>query len=181
MTTPTDSAISVLCAALADDPVFAWLLADAPAGVEMADLLRPAVEQSAAQDELTHQRGEPVAAAWLRRGAEPLHHEGQLLPDGPARLVAFAALVDERYPAGWDHLYLAFLGVLPPAQGTGLGGRLLGERLAQADADQVPVYLEASSPRNRLFYQRHGFGALGPPITLPDGPQLYPMWRDPRP
>lgn len=43
----------------------------------------------------------------------------------------------------------------------------------------VPVYLEASTPRNRALYERHGFRDHGEPIPLPDGPRLQPMWRTP--
>lgn len=44
----------------------------------------------------------------------------------------------------------------------------------------VSAYLEASSDRSRRLYERHGCTDLGPPIGLPDGPTLRPMWRDPR-
>ena len=26
---------------------------------------------------------------------------------------------------------------------------------------------------------RHGFRPYGPPIRLPDGPELFPLWREP--
>ena len=43
----------------------------------------------------------------------------------------------------------------------------------------MPAYHEASSPRNRALYERHGYVTQGE-FTLPDGPPLWPMWRDPR-
>ena len=79
------------------------------------------------------------------------------------------------------HLYLVFLGVAPGAQGRGLGGALLRERLVRADAEGLPAYLEASSPRSRLLYERNGFRDTGDPIQLPDGPPIWPMWRAVRP
>ena len=42
----------------------------------------------------------------------------------------------------------------------------------------VPVYLEASAARNVPLYERHGFRLTGEPVTLPDGPTVWPMWRD---
>jgi GNAT superfamily N-acetyltransferase len=96
-------------------------------------------------------------------------------------LTAFTDLLEQRHPVGREHLHLAFLGVVPGAQGSGLGGELLRGRLSRADADRVPAYLEASSSRSRPFYERHGFRTTGAPIVLPDGPRLWPMWREPRP
>jgi hypothetical protein len=50
--------------------------------------------------------------------------------------------------------------------------------LERCDRDSAPVYLEATSDRNRALYERHGFRAHGD-IRLPDGPSLWRMWRDP--
>ncbi|MFJ8632616.1 hypothetical protein [Streptomyces sp. NPDC093568] len=40
--------------------------------------------------------------------------------------------------------------------------------------------LEASSVRSRRLYERLGFEPEGEPIALPDGPRMWPMWREPR-
>ena len=60
-------------------------------------------------------------------------------------------------PAVAAHYYLAFLGVDPSWQGRGLGsgGACAGDRPLRRRA--VPAYLEASTPRNRALYERHGF------------------------
>ena len=47
------------------------------------------------------------------------------------------------------------------------------------DRDRVPAYLEASCERNRELYLRHGF-ELRAELTLPEGPTLWLMWRDPK-
>ncbi|MCI2418275.1 GNAT family N-acetyltransferase [Saccharopolyspora sp. K220] len=95
------------------------------------------------------------------------------------RFHAFGSLSTERHPHE-PHQYLALIGVDPTVQGTGIGTRELGETLGRWDADGLPSYLEASSARSRKLYQRLGFRDLGAPITLPhNGPDLYPMWRDP--
>ena len=177
--TRCEAAIQVLTAAFADDPVCRWLLPGD--GVDAARVFRPVVEESAGQGELVVDPDGAAVAVWLRRGAGAPAGNGMPLPDELARLTAFMILTEHRHPVGREHLYLAFLGVAPGAQGRGTGGSLLRERLARADAERVPVYLEASSSRSRPFYERHGFRTTGDPIVLPDGPRLWPMWREPRP
>jgi GNAT superfamily N-acetyltransferase len=96
------------------------------------------------------------------------------------------ALVSEttrgRHPRREAHWHLQQMVVVPAWRGHGLGGAMLRHQLAKADAAGVGAYLEASSPRNRALYERHGFRAHGDPIWLPDGgPGLQPMWRVPAP
>ena len=61
----------------------------------------------------------------------------------------------------------------------GLGAEALAPTLSVCDAEGMPAYLESSNPRNMTLYRRHGFVEIGE-IPLPDGPSLYPMWRDAR-
>ena len=74
------------------------------------------------------------------------------------------------------HRYLFSIGVRSTARGRGLGGKLLATALADTDAAGEPAYLEATSPRSRALYARHGFKATDE-ITIDDGPTLWPMWR----
>jgi ribosomal protein S18 acetylase RimI-like enzyme len=79
------------------------------------------------------------------------------------------------------HHHLGFLAVRPDHHGRGLGSTLLRHHHRQLDETTTAAYLEASSPRSRALYQRHGYRDLGPAFTLPDnGPPLWPMWREPR-
>ncbi|HVL06435.1 MAG TPA: GNAT family N-acetyltransferase [Acidimicrobiales bacterium] len=75
--------------------------------------------------------------------------------------------------------YLPFVGVDPRAQGRGIGSRLLAAGLTRADTDGLPAYLEASTPRNRALYERHGFNVLGE-LRAAGSPPLWPMLRLPR-
>jgi GNAT superfamily N-acetyltransferase len=85
------------------------------------------------------------------------------------------------HPAGVPHQHLAILAVRPGRQGLGLGTALLNARHHDLDHDGVPAYLEASSPRARDLYQRHGYTMRpGAAFRLPEGPLLWPMWREPR-
>ena len=102
---------------------------------------------------------------------------------GVLRALRAGAAVDDAHPHT-RHYYLAFLGVLPSAQGRGIGAALLQPVLARADAEGVPCYLENSSAANLPFYARAGFAvtrevavgrsALGEPVVV------YCMQREPR-
>ncbi len=77
------------------------------------------------------------------------------------------------------HCYIPLIGVDPALQGRGHGSRLMRHGLAACDRDRQIVYLEATSPTNRLFYERHGFRVLGE-IRSADLPPMFPMLREPR-
>jgi GNAT superfamily N-acetyltransferase len=71
------------------------------------------------------------------------------------------------------------LGTDPDRQGRGLGSLLLRQTLSELDWARTPAYLEASTPRSRALYLRHGFVVMNE-IRLPGGgPPLWRMWRDP--
>lgn len=77
-----------------------------------------------------------------------------------------------------DHWYLPLTGVDPVAQGRGLGSALLRHALATCDSDGLPAYLEATAPRNRDLYERHGFNVVGV-IQAGSSPPLWAMLREP--
>jgi GNAT superfamily N-acetyltransferase len=58
-------------------------------------------------------------------------------------------------------------------RGEGIGTALLRHRL---DRVRGPAYLESSKHENLALYERFGF-VLRETIHLPDGPDLWPMWR----
>ena len=64
-------------------------------------------------------------------------------------------------------------------RGRGYGTQLMRQGLVACDRDQQPAYLEATSPTNRMFYERHGFRVLGE-IRSGDSPPLFPMLREPQ-
>ena len=73
------------------------------------------------------------------------------------------------------------MGVDPQWQGRGLGSKLMRPALETLDAQGMPAYLEASTPRSRALYERHGFTVTGE-FNLPSGgPTLWQMWREPSP
>lgn len=77
------------------------------------------------------------------------------------------------------HWYIPLFGVDPMFQGRGYGSELMRHGLAVCDHDRQLAYLEATSPANRRFYERHGFRVLGE-IRSADSPPMFPMVREPR-
>jgi ribosomal protein S18 acetylase RimI-like enzyme len=75
------------------------------------------------------------------------------------------------------HYYLQAVGTDPAKQGKGYGGIVMRRQLAVADAKGMPAYLESSKETNIPIYQSLGFKVTGE-IRIPNGPVLYPMWRD---
>ncbi|MFF5181024.1 GNAT family N-acetyltransferase [Micromonospora sp. NPDC000316] len=125
-----------------------------------------------------------AVAVWLPSVGEPTPPP----PDYDARLAAACGEWTDRFqhldelfaashPHG-DHHHLAFLAVEPARQGQGLGTALLEHHHAWLDANDMPAYLEASDPRSRDLYARHGYRA-GEPFRVPDGTPFWPMWREP--
>ncbi|MGV9272857.1 GNAT family N-acetyltransferase [Streptomyces griseosporeus] len=109
--------------------------------------------------------------ALLREAADPANERVELI----GRLTAGI------HPAHRAHEYLWMIGVAPGRQGEGLGSALLAHVLDRCDRDGVPAYLEASSARSRALYARLGFATLTERVLdLPDGPRMWPMWREPR-
>ncbi|EDY54205.1 MULTISPECIES: GNAT family N-acetyltransferase [Streptomyces] len=104
----------------------------------------------------------------------------EALDPGNERIELIGRLTAEVHPAGRAHEYLWMIGVDPGRQGEGLGTALIGSVLERCDRDGVPAYLEASSARSRGLYERLGFELVERPLQLPDGPLMWPMWREPR-
>lgn len=76
------------------------------------------------------------------------------------------------------HFYLPFIGVDPDWQGRGLGAALLAPVLARCDQERLPAFLEASTPRNRALYERHGFTVMEQFRLGSSAPPQWRMWRD---
>lgn len=77
------------------------------------------------------------------------------------------------------HHYLAFIALELGRTGRGLGSLLLEEHHRRLDAIGMPAYLEAGSEASRRLYLRHGYEDMPELLRLPDGPVMYPMWREP--
>jgi GNAT superfamily N-acetyltransferase len=109
-------------------------------------------------------------AAQLREAVDPEND----------RVERIARLTAQAHPADRAHEYLWMIAVAPERQGEGLGTALIEHVLDRCDREALPAYLEASSARSIRLYERLGFAFTGRTLDLPDGPRMWPMWRDPR-
>jgi GNAT superfamily N-acetyltransferase len=130
------------------------------------------------------------AGTWLPPGAYPprtgrqlrqLAHLLTVAPVAPGSLVKsirYLRAVEAVHPKD-DHWYLATLGVDPPHQGKGYGGRLLDAVLPRVDEGGMPTYLETDKERNLAFYARYRFTETDKVFPVTDAPPTWTMWRDP--
>jgi GNAT superfamily N-acetyltransferase len=127
--------------------------------------------------------GNPVGvASWFRPGEIPDiddYDERLAVACGThtARFARLDATMHAAHPDGSPHAYLAFLAVRAAAQGQGVGSALLRTYHEQLDAAGTPAYLEASGPRSRELYLRHGYADLGDPYGIDGAAHFWPMWR----
>jgi ribosomal protein S18 acetylase RimI-like enzyme len=77
------------------------------------------------------------------------------------------------------HCYLQVIGTDPAKQGKGFASLVMRKQLAAADEAHLPCYLESSKDTNIPIYRSFGFEVTGE-IRIPNGPTLWPMWRDAR-
>ncbi|WP_033320062.1 GNAT family N-acetyltransferase [Streptomyces yerevanensis] len=175
--------------AFQNDPVSSWVFPDAGDRRRTHPLLMGAflgIVLEAGYVDVTEDGS--ACALWLSVPAEA-HEEDE---DGPAqirevvdpdneRIEQIAQLTAQVHPAGTAHEYLWMIAVSPERQGEGLGTALIQHVLDRCDREHLPAYLEASSARSRTLYERLGFTFMDRTLDLPDGPPMWPMWRDPAP
>jgi ribosomal protein S18 acetylase RimI-like enzyme len=179
--------VETLVAAFMDDPVMTWCVPDRdrrPAIMRAIFEIAVDVNQPYGQLYTT----DPVAAAgavWVPPGCRATGDEAEHLAtlyieaveEYADRLVAAMEPMEACHPEE-PHHYLAFLGTRPEWQSRGLGSALLREVLDRCDREGRPAHLEATSEANQRLYRRHGFQVTDE-IRLPDGPTMWPMWREP--
>lgn len=185
-----DTAARALAAAFENDPHFRWIVRDDERRLKRLErgfsvfVSRLWLPQDAGY---IHERG-AGAALWMPPGA---WHVGLLeqLRMAPAtaralrgdtpRLLRALTFIERKHPRSPDHWYLPIVGVAPGWQGRGYGAALIRPILERCDRERTPAYLEASTPRNRALYERHGFRVLDECHYAADGPPPWPMWREP--
>jgi GNAT superfamily N-acetyltransferase len=177
-------AIATMLLAFVSDPVVRWALPDPDAYARTW----PAFCEPYAGAAFEHQSayaldGYAAVALWLPPG---VHSDdaamAQLMYEAAEEPVlrdldGFFSQMGDAHPT-FDHWYLPLVGVDPVAQGRGLGTTLLRHALARCDADGLPAYLEATSPRSRDLYLRHGFEEIAV-VQHRSSPPMWPMLRQP--
>ncbi|MDX6644347.1 MAG: hypothetical protein QOK40_74 [Miltoncostaeaceae bacterium] len=172
-----------LAAAFCDDPIMAWCYPDAARRQEILprsfDII---VESNLLHGGILTTDDGVGAAVWVPPGVEDDQEAFGALIDASAeyapRLIQAFELMTAAHPEQ-PHQYLFLLATRPGWQSRGIGSALMRPVLEACDRDGLPAYLEATSERNVGLYQRHGFRVTGQ-IPFPEGPSLWPMWRDPR-
>jgi ribosomal protein S18 acetylase RimI-like enzyme len=179
--TPDDAAevAHILGDGFLADPVARWVFPDEADQAKRHDPFFRIFADHVLEHGIVY-RTEAAAALWLT--VDPANPPPDIPEDlwpsalGPnlPRWVTLGGLMDAHHPHGATHTYLALIATLPAHQNAGHGSALLGHHLA---ATTLPAYLEASSTRSVPLYERHGFARLPVTISLPEGPDMYPMWR----
>jgi len=179
-----ERAVATLTLAFAADPVTRWAWPDA----RVYSLYWPRMVEAFGGRAFDHGSAHGLeemqaVALWLPPSVGPdeiavMELMGESLDD--RRLGEVEALfgqMDELHPSE-QHWYLPLTGVDPPGQGRGLGSSLLRHGLSICDQARLPAYLEATSPRSRDLYARHGFEIVGV-IQAGSSPPMWAMRREP--
>ena len=176
----------VLAEAFLHSPVGDWVIPDPTIRYRVyVDYFRIFVDHTLTHGTLDITADLTGAALWQPHPAplrEPVDYRHRLADACGPWLRRFDLIDDTlaRHHPDTAHDYLMFLGVVPKRQGEGIGSALLRHHHALLDAENTPAYLEASTPRSRNLYGRHGYHGANPFHLPEDGPPMWPMWRDPR-
>ena len=184
-TTEEDRAIATITMAFSNDPVARWFLPDA----NLYLTYWPRVVKAFGGAAFGERTADSIddcggVALWLPPDVGPDEETmGELAAEAvPAadqdEVFAFLDQQSEFHPTE-PHWYLPLIGVDVTKQGLGYGSALLRHALERCDRDRLPAHLEASNPRNKVLYERHGFQELGV-IQAGSSPPMWPMQRKPR-
>ncbi len=183
------SLAAMLTRAFADDPLMQWIYQDeATRTAHATEWFAQSLRQGLARGHTYTIDGGRGAAIWSPPDV-PMFDDA----DGVALYELFTSQLGERamptmeglmeisasHPHDRPHFYLFIIGVEPDRRGKGLASTLIADVLERCDRQGLGAYLESSSPANVPLYERHGFRVTAE-VTLPDGPTVRPMWRDPQ-
>jgi GNAT superfamily N-acetyltransferase len=179
-----------LADAFTDDPIAAWTLPDDAQRHDRLDRTFLALARKLWLDQAAVYTTPDLAgvAVWHAPGTWRLSAAKQLrlMPAmlraygrWTGRVVRLVTYYERKHPRE-PHWYLEFLGVSPDWQGRGLGTALMAPILDRCDREGVPAYLESSTPRSRICYERAGFEVMEELASPGDCPPAWAMWRKPR-
>jgi ribosomal protein S18 acetylase RimI-like enzyme len=183
-----DALARLLDEAFHHDPVSSWVFPDPEHrrrshGVMMGAFLDSALAEGyvdMAEDASAVALWFSVPAGQHADADEPARLREAVDP-GNARVEQIVRLMGESHPTDRPHEYLMLIAVSEEVRSRGAGAELIGTVLERCDRQGLHAYLEASSLRSSRLYERLGFAFTGTTIDLPDGPSMWPMWREPRP
>ena len=177
----------LIAAAYGELDVSRWLVADPEVRAEIFPLYFRMFVEHVLTAGLVHTTEDRAAVAlWLPAGLSPpvppYGYPDQLAAVTGSwldRFLIIDELFEQAHPRGRPHHFLALLAVRPDRQRRGLSTTLLRAHHATLDAAGLPAYLQASGQAARALYAKLGYQDDGPPLRLPAGPSVYPMWRAP--
>lgn len=180
-----EACIATLTRGFANDPCVRWTFPDPVQYLDNFPHFARAFGGRAFGNGTAHRvDGYHAAALWLAPGAQPdedalaaLIEHSVAGHERESVLAMFEAM--GRHHPHEPHWYLPLIAADPVCQGKGLGSALLRHGLALCDAQSLPAYLEATSPRSVPLYQRHGFEVLDV-IRVGNSPPIVPMLRQAR-
>jgi len=178
--------VATLTLAFSSDPVVRWAWPDSERYLTYWPRFVEAFGGRAFEEGTAHGLEDHVAVAlWLPPGVESdgetvMNIVRESMDDQRYEdITGVFAQMDEHHPTD-QHWYLPLMGVEPVSQGRRLGSALLQHALERCDRDGLPAYLEATSPRSRNLYARHGFDDVAT-IQAGSSPPLWAMLREPDP
>ena len=163
--TPGDreAAIKTLADAFATDPIFTHLFDTDGQRAEhdlMLEVMTIAYD-AFVRNGHTYVADELGAALWSPPGittdteAMSGFFGARAIPERMEAAIPHFIEMAEWHPAE-PHFYLQFIGARSAARGQGLGSLLLERVLRICDAESIPAYLEATTPRSAALYARPG-------------------------
>jgi ribosomal protein S18 acetylase RimI-like enzyme len=181
--------VDVLADAFHDDPVMAWLIPDVRRRatalatffafeVEHVGLRHPSSLLVSAADDLVGAAVILPPGHWRTPLSRQVSHGPALMSvfrGTMPKVMALQTALERAHPRE-PHYYLPLIGVAARARGRGVGSQLLTALGKRCDEEQLPAYLEATSPNNARLYRRHGFETVQE-LSVSDSPPLELMLR----
>ncbi|MGC4792921.1 N-acetyltransferase [Micromonospora saelicesensis] len=181
--TDRQAVAALIADALHPSPLGAWLVPDAAQRLRvMTDVVAVWVEHAMFFGDV--HLTDDLAAAIVgfhryRPIPPPANYPTRLVEAAGAhaeRFTALEGLIAQHQPTE-PHYHLALLAVSPTRQKAGCGSALLSHHRARLDRIGLPSWTAVPAEPEHLL-ARYGY-TLRPPLTLPNGPSLRPMRRNP--
>ena len=180
-----DQAIGTIVLAFSADPVARWFYPDPHVYLtQLPHFVRAFAGKAFEYNSAYQIDGYSGASLWLPPEVHPDENALMALlqctipKENQQNIFAFVEQMDRYHPSE-PHWYLPMIGVDPAKQGNGYGSALLKHVLERCDGEGKLAYLEASSAKSILLYQRHGFERVGT-IQVEKSPPMFLMLRKPR-
>ncbi|MBI2486419.1 MAG: GNAT family N-acetyltransferase [Deltaproteobacteria bacterium] len=185
-----EKVVYIICKAFDNDPVFNWIVKqDNRRGARAEKLVTISFDLIIPFEEIYLSEKDNGAAVWV----PPDNHKlsinqtlkvlkmfisvagfGRLL-----EMMKFFNYMQSQHPKS-PFFHLLYLGVLPEAQGQGVGTSLLKPILKYCDEKGFTAYLENSNEKNLPFYQKNRFVTFNEWKINNKGPRIWFMERKPQ-